>query len=72
MNKTDKSSTKENVEIKQDLHIHTIYSHKDNSVVPEQTLELIDQFYQAKQIGISDINIITAQSVLRIGQTQFH
>lgn len=40
--------------IAQDLHIHTIYSSGDSSVVPEQTVELIARVRHAKQIGIAD------------------
>jgi histidinol phosphatase-like PHP family hydrolase len=38
----------------QDLHIHTIFSDRDSSVVPEQTPELIARIAHAKVIGISD------------------
>ena len=40
--------------IKQDLHIHTVYSTGDSSVVPEQTVELIAKVGHAEIIGISD------------------
>ena len=40
--------------IKQDLHIHTVYSTGDSSVVPEQTIELISRVGHAEIIGISD------------------
>ena len=38
----------------QDLHIHTIYSDKDSSVVPEQTPELVAWIAHAQVLGISD------------------
>lgn len=38
----------------QDLHIHTIFSETDSSVVPEQTPELIARIGHAKVMGISD------------------
>lgn len=38
----------------QDLHIHTVFSHTDSSIVPEQTPELIAQVQHARVIGISD------------------
>lgn len=40
--------------LKQDLHIHTIFSAGDSAVVAEQTLELISKVKHAKMIGISD------------------
>ncbi|MDF1567134.1 MAG: hypothetical protein RQ801_14385 [Spirochaetaceae bacterium] len=40
--------------IPQDLHIHTIFSTGDGSIVPEQTLELIASVRHAEKIGISD------------------
>jgi histidinol phosphatase-like PHP family hydrolase len=40
--------------IPQDLHIHTIFSSADSSVVPEQTVELISRVRHADTIGISD------------------
>ena len=40
--------------LKQDLHIHTIYSTGDSAVVPEQTISLIAQARHADIIGISD------------------
>jgi len=40
--------------LKQDLHIHTTYSTGDRSVVPEQTVELIDELNHAEIRGISD------------------
>jgi hypothetical protein len=38
----------------QDLHIHTIFSERDGSVVPEQTPELVARVAHARIIGISD------------------
>jgi histidinol phosphatase-like PHP family hydrolase len=38
----------------QDLHIHTVFSSQDSSVVPEQTPELIARIRHAQVIGISD------------------
>ena len=38
----------------QDLHIHTIFSDQDSSVVPEQTPELVARIGHAKVMGISD------------------
>ena len=38
----------------QDLHIHTIWSDSDSSVVPEQTTELIAEIGHARICGISD------------------
>ena len=35
----------------QDLHIHTVYSDRDSSVVPEQTLELVARIAHARVIG---------------------
>jgi histidinol phosphatase-like PHP family hydrolase len=40
--------------LKQDLHIHTIYSTADKSIVPEQTIEMIAQVKHAQVVGISD------------------
>jgi histidinol phosphatase-like PHP family hydrolase len=40
--------------IPQDLHIHTVYSTGDSSVVNEQTIALIKQVRHAARIGISD------------------
>jgi len=42
------------VQVPQDLHIHTVFSHMDHSVVPEQTVALIAEVNHAKIIGISD------------------
>ena len=38
----------------QDLHIHTVFSDQDSSVVPEQTPELVARIAHAQVIGISD------------------
>lgn len=38
----------------QDLHIHTVFSSRDSSVVPEQTPELVARVRHARLIGISD------------------
>jgi histidinol phosphatase-like PHP family hydrolase len=38
----------------QDLHIHTVFSKGDSSVVPEQTVALIAQVAHARILGISD------------------
>jgi histidinol phosphatase-like PHP family hydrolase len=38
----------------QDLHIHTIFSKQDSSVVPEQTPELVARVRHAQVIGVSD------------------
>ena len=38
----------------QDLHIHTIYSANDSSVVPEQTVGLVAAVKHARIVGISD------------------
>lgn len=38
----------------QDLHIHTIYSWGDSSIVPEQTPEFIHRLRHARIMGISD------------------
>jgi len=43
-----------NIAYPQDLHVHTIFSEFDSSVVPEQTPELIAHVRHAKVIGISD------------------
>ena len=40
--------------VPQDLHIHTVYSHFDSAIVPEQTLDLIAGVRHAKVIGIAD------------------
>ncbi len=39
---------------RQDLHIHTIFSHGDSAVAEEQTVELISEIRHAQTIGISD------------------
>ncbi len=40
--------------LKQDLHIHTVFSAGDSAVVAEQTLELISKVKHASVVGISD------------------
>ncbi|MDA3809734.1 MAG: hypothetical protein PF518_05310 [Spirochaetaceae bacterium] len=40
--------------LRQDLHIHTVYSTGDSSVEPQQTLELIAELDHAEIRGISD------------------
>ena len=40
--------------LKQDLHIHTIFSTRDGSVVPEQTVSLVASLEHAQVVGISD------------------
>jgi histidinol phosphatase-like PHP family hydrolase len=40
--------------LEQDLHIHTVFSADDNSVVPEQTVTLVASVKHAKIAGISD------------------
>lgn len=40
--------------IKQDLHIHTVYSSGDGAVVPEQKISLIASLNHAGIVGISD------------------
>lgn len=42
------------MQLKQDLHIHTIYSTGDTAIVPQQTIELIAAMNHAEIIGISD------------------
>ncbi|HEX2936286.1 MAG TPA: hypothetical protein VHO72_13110 [Bacteroidales bacterium] len=42
------------MQLKQDLHIHTIYSTGDGAIVPQQTIELIAAMKHAEIIGISD------------------
>jgi len=44
----------ETMQVPQDLHIHTIFSHMDSAVVPEQTPELIASVRHARILGISD------------------
>ena len=44
----------ETIQVPQDLHIHTIFSHMDSAVVPEQTPELIASVRHARILGISD------------------
>lgn len=38
----------------QDLHIHTVFSHEDSAVAPEQTLGLIKEVAHGEVLGISD------------------
>jgi histidinol phosphatase-like PHP family hydrolase len=40
--------------LKQDLHIHTVFSTGDSAIVPEQTVDLIASVRHAETIGISD------------------
>ncbi len=40
--------------LSQDLHIHTVFSSEDSSIVPEQTIELVAFAQHAKVVGISD------------------
>ncbi len=40
--------------LQQDLHIHTTYSASDDSVVPEQTVDLVAAVNHARIVGISD------------------
>ena len=40
--------------LQQDLHIHTTYSTRDTSVVPEQTIALVASLKHARIVGISD------------------
>ncbi len=40
--------------IEQDLHIHTVYSHGDTAIEPQQTLDLIQALAHSRVIGISD------------------
>ncbi len=40
--------------LKQDLHIHTVYSNHDSAVVPEQTIDLVTRLKHAEITGISD------------------
>ncbi len=42
------------MKVPQDLHIHTIYSTGDGSVVEQQTVELVARVDHAERIGISD------------------
>jgi histidinol phosphatase-like PHP family hydrolase len=44
----------EDTMLAQDLHIHTIWSTGDASVVPEQTVELVAKLAHARVVGISD------------------
>lgn len=40
--------------LEQDLHIHTVFSANDSSVVPEQTVSLVAALKHARVAGISD------------------
>lgn len=40
--------------LKQDLHIHTVFSTGDGAVAPQQTIEFIDELDHAEIRGISD------------------
>ncbi|MBN1866732.1 hypothetical protein JW916_05525 [Candidatus Sumerlaeota bacterium] len=40
--------------VSQDLHIHTIFSHSDTAVAPEQTIDLVAKLGHARVTGISD------------------
>ena len=40
--------------VKQDLHIHTVYSTGDGAIEPQQTMALIDELNHAEIRGISD------------------
>lgn len=42
------------MQLKQDLHIHTIYSTGDSAIIPQQTIELIAAMKHSEIIGISD------------------
>jgi histidinol phosphatase-like PHP family hydrolase len=42
------------MKLKQDLHIHTIFSATDSQVVPEQTIENVAFLQHAEIVGISD------------------
>ncbi len=42
------------VQVPQDLHIHTVFSVADSSVVPQQTPELVASAAHARVLGISD------------------
>lgn len=41
-------------QLPQDLHVHSVFSKKDSSVVPEQTVALIAEVAHARILGISD------------------
>lgn len=43
-----------NPQVPQDLHIHSVYSKSDSSIVPEQTIPLIARFRHAVIQGVSD------------------
>jgi len=40
--------------VAQDLHVHTVFSHGDGAIVPEQTVELVAAVGHARILGISD------------------
>jgi len=40
--------------VAQDLHVHTTWSSGDDSVVPQQTVDLVARVRHAEEIGISD------------------
>lgn len=42
------------MQLKQDLHMHTIFSTGDGAIIPQQTVELIAAIKHAEIIGISD------------------
>lgn len=42
------------VQVPQDLHIHTVFSSADSSVVPQQTPEVVAEVAHARVLGISD------------------
>jgi histidinol phosphatase-like PHP family hydrolase len=42
------------MQLKQDLHMHTVFSTGDGAIVPQQTVELIAAINHAEIIGISD------------------
>ena len=46
--------TMDQLQISQDLHIHTTFSKDDSAVASEQTIALISQISHARIIGISD------------------
>lgn len=48
------SSEGDRILLPQDLHIHTTFSARDNSLAPQQTIQLVDTFRHAHSIGISD------------------
>lgn len=42
------------MQLKQDLHMHTVFSTGDGAIVPQQTVELIAAINHSEIIGISD------------------